>query len=138
MVTDTLEIWDTPDLAVTTLARGLLMLTLTPTPSARSLSVFPRLTLLPPAIPTTPDMFVASATATMVDMEDTLETSDMPDMGSDMLDMDMPYMDMLVLWDTVMESKYQQQMPLHVNVIKFECDICHSLIFSSINIEHFQ
>merc|ERR1711974_563293 len=133
MVTDTLEIWDTPDSAVTTLARGLLMPTLTPTPSARSLSAFPRPTPMPPAIPTTPDMLVASAMATMADMEDTLETSDMPDMGSDTLDMDM-----LVLWDTVMESKYQQQMPLHVNVIKFECDICHSLIFSSINIEHFQ
>merc|ERR1711997_37115 len=95
MVTDTLEIWDTPDSAVTTLARGLLMLTLTPTPSARSPMAFPRLMPLPPDIPTTPDMFVASATATMVDMLD--------------MDMDMLDMDMLVLWDTVMESKYQQQ-----------------------------
>merc|ERR1712108_66770 len=131
---DTLEIWDTPDSAVTTLARGLPMPTLTPTPSARSLSAFPRPTPMPPAIPTTPDMLVASAMATMADMEDTLETSDMPDMGLDTpdTDMDMLDMDMLVLWDTVMESKYQQQMPLHVNVIKFECDICHSLIFSSI------
>merc|ERR1719219_1560943 len=121
-----LEIWDTPDSAVTTLARGLPMPTLTRTPSARSLLAFPRPTPMPPAIPTTPDMLVASAMATMADMEDTLETLDMLDM------------DMLVLWDTVMESKYQQQMPLHVNVIKFECDICHSLIFSSIKIEHFQ
>merc|ERR1712083_999876 len=109
------------------------MPTLTPTPSARSLSAFPRPTPMPPAIPTTPDMLVASAMATMADMEDTLETSDTPDTDMDMLDMDM-----LVLWDTVMESKYQQQMPLHVNVIKFECDICNSLIFSSIKIEHFQ
>merc|ERR1712083_157065 len=137
---DMLEIWDTPDSAVTSLARGLPMPTLTPTPSARSLSAFPRPTPMPPAIPTTPDMLVASAMATMADMEDTLETSDMPDMGSDTpdTDMDMLDMDMLVLWDTVMESKYQQQMPLHVNVIKFECDICNSLIFSSIKIEHFQ
>merc|ERR1719244_2382203 len=112
MVMDTLEIWDTPDSAVTTLVRGLLMPTLTPTPSARSPTAFPRLMPLPPDIPTTPDMFVASATATMVDMEDTQDTSGMLDMGSDTLDtdMDMLDMDMLVLWDTVMESKYQQQM----------------------------
>merc|ERR1712080_380061 len=126
MVTDTLEVWDIPDSAAITSTRDLP--TLTPTPSARSLTAFPRPTPTPPAIPTTPDMLPASATATM---EDTESMEDMPDMGSgmpdmelDTLDTDMLDMDMLVLWDTDLESKSTTNALMRM----FECDICHSLI----------